>query len=69
MWFDRFLPALLDADYDQNLTGAQYVTEVQGGSDVGANACVAEPAPDRPGWYRISGEKWFCSVMDPSGQH
>jgi alkylation response protein AidB-like acyl-CoA dehydrogenase len=35
---------------------------VQGGSDVGANAAVAEPRPD--GSFRISGEKWFCSVAD-----
>jgi alkylation response protein AidB-like acyl-CoA dehydrogenase len=20
--------------------------------------------PDRPGWYRLEGEKWFCSVAD-----
>jgi hypothetical protein len=31
---------------------------------VGSNDCRAEPASDRPGWFRISGEKWFCSVAD-----
>ena len=35
---------------------------VQGGSDVGANAAVAVAAGD--GTFRISGEKWFCSVAD-----
>ncbi len=60
----RHLPALLDSDYDRRIHAAQFVTEVQGGSDVGTNACVAVPESDRPGWYRISGEKWFCSVAD-----
>jgi acyl-CoA dehydrogenase len=60
----RYLPSLLERDYGRRLHAAQFVTEVQGGSDVGLNACVAVPEPDRPGWYRISGEKWFCSVAD-----
>lgn len=60
----RYLPRLLERDYDRRLHAAQFVTEVQGGSDVGLNACRAVPDPDRPGWYRISGEKWFCSVAD-----
>ncbi len=60
----RYLPGLLADDYEQRLHAAQFVTEVQGGSDVGRNACVARPDPERPGWYRITGEKWFCSVAD-----
>ncbi len=60
----RYLPGLLEADYDRRLHAAQLVTELQGGSDVGANACVAEPVEGRPGWYRLRGEKWFCSVAD-----
>ncbi len=60
----RYLPALLARDYDRRLHAAQFVTEIQGGSDVGLNACRAAPEPGRPGWYRISGEKWFCSVAD-----
>jgi len=60
----RYLPRLLETDYGKRLHAAQFVTEVQGGSDVGCNDCVAVPDPDRPGYYRISGEKWFCSVMD-----
>ncbi len=43
--------------------GAQFLTEVQGGSDVGANACEATPSGDGT-TYRITGEKWFCSVAD-----
>lgn len=58
-WLDR----LLDPDYDRRWHAAQFLTEVQGGSDVGANAVVAREGAD--GW-RLSGEKWFCSVIDAS---
>jgi alkylation response protein AidB-like acyl-CoA dehydrogenase len=60
----RYLPSLLSSDYDHRLHAAQFITEVQGGSDVGLNACVATPEPNRPGAFRIRGEKWFCSVAD-----
>ena len=60
----RYLPELLESDYRHRLHAAQFVTEIQGGSDVGLNSCVATPDPERAGWYRISGEKWFCSVAD-----
>ncbi len=56
-----WLPRLLDPDYARRWHGAQFLTEVQGGSDVGANACVARPVAAQPGCWRISGEKWFCS--------
>jgi alkylation response protein AidB-like acyl-CoA dehydrogenase len=59
---DQFLPHLVSTDYADAWLGAQFLTEVQGGSDVGANAAVAEAAGD--GTYRITGEKWFCSVAD-----
>jgi alkylation response protein AidB-like acyl-CoA dehydrogenase len=58
---DRFLPPLLERDYDRCHRGAQFLTEVQGGSDVGANR--VEAVADGDAW-RISGEKWFCSVAD-----
>jgi alkylation response protein AidB-like acyl-CoA dehydrogenase len=60
---DRFLPALVEPDYAAAERGAQFLTEVQGGSDVGANACVAVADPDGD-TYLVSGEKWFCSVAD-----
>lgn len=41
-------------------TGAMYLTEKTGGSDVGANIATASPAPV-PGIYYLNGEKWFCS--------
>jgi acyl-CoA dehydrogenase len=59
---DRFLPALVDPDFATAVRGSQFLTEVQGGSDVGANVCRAVAQGD--GSYRITGEKWFCSVAD-----
>ena len=59
---ERFLGPLVTTDYASAERGAQFLTEVQGGSDVGANACVATPVGD--GTFRLSGEKWFCSVAD-----
>jgi hypothetical protein len=59
---ERFLPPLLERDARRARRASQFLTEVQGGSDVGANATVAAPVGD--GTYRISGEKWFCSVAD-----
>jgi alkylation response protein AidB-like acyl-CoA dehydrogenase len=60
----RFLEGLRDSDARHALRGSQFLTEVQGGSDVGANEVEATPDPDEPGAWRLSGEKWFCSVAD-----
>ncbi len=43
--------------------GAQFLTEIQGGSDVPAN--VAEAVPGEDGW-RLHGTKFFCSVAHAS---
>ncbi|TNE92461.1 MAG: hypothetical protein EP330_02050 [Deltaproteobacteria bacterium] len=56
-WLER----LYDPNYDTHFHGAQFLTEVQGGSDVGANAVVAR---EEDGVWRLTGEKWFCSVID-----
>jgi acyl-CoA dehydrogenase len=58
---ERFLPPLLVRDFDRAQRGAQFLTERQGGSDVGANR--VEAVPDGEVW-RLTGEKWFCSVAD-----
>ncbi|HEV8687901.1 MAG TPA: acyl-CoA dehydrogenase family protein [Gaiellaceae bacterium] len=58
---ERFLPPLLETDYDRAQRGAQFLTERHGGSDVGANR--VEAVRDGEAW-RLSGEKWFCSVAD-----
>ncbi len=57
-----WLPRLLNPVYGDHYAGAQFLTEVQGGSDVGANAIVAKRQAD--GGWRIEGEKWFCSSAD-----
>jgi hypothetical protein len=56
-----YLPDLLNPDYDSNFTGAQFLTEVQGGSDVGANVVTAVPLDPQQGIWLLNGEKWFCS--------
>ncbi|HEX2622816.1 MAG TPA: acyl-CoA dehydrogenase family protein, partial [Phototrophicaceae bacterium] len=58
----KFLPPLLNPDYSAMQHGAQFLTEVQGGSDVGANAVEAQDYGD--GTWRINGEKWFCSNIN-----
>jgi len=62
----RWLGGVLTKDYPERLDGAQFVTEVQGGSDVGLNAVVATPDGEGFGTtrWRITGEKWFCSNSD-----
>ncbi|MFW5966527.1 MAG: acyl-CoA dehydrogenase family protein, partial [Persicimonas sp.] len=59
---EAYLPGFLDRDYEDHLEGAQFLTEVQGGSDVGQNDSRAVRQSD--GTYRIYGEKWFCSNID-----
>jgi len=64
---ERYLAPLLDPDFDANFTASQFLTEVQGGSDVGANTVSAAPisgGADPGSEWRISGEKWFCSNAD-----
>jgi alkylation response protein AidB-like acyl-CoA dehydrogenase len=59
---ELFIKKLIDSSYTTNFTGAQFITEVQGGSDVGLNATQAHQ--DEKGNWRIKGEKWFCSNAD-----
>lgn len=62
----RFMPGLLTNRYEERLSGAQFLTELQGGSDVGANGTVAAPDGEAFGTtrWKITGEKWFCSNVD-----
>lgn len=59
----RWLPGVLSDRYSDRLDGAQFLTEVQGGSDVGANEVRAIPDGEELGTtrWRLHGEKWFCS--------
>src|SRR5262249_53941257 len=49
---------LTSVDMRQLWRGAMFLTEKQGGSDVGANTCRA--VKDGTAW-RLHGDKWFCS--------
>ncbi|WP_028388502.1 acyl-CoA dehydrogenase family protein [Legionella fairfieldensis] len=56
---DFYLDKLTTPSFSDNYTGAQFLTEIQGGSDVGANTTQA--CQDEQKNWRITGEKWFCS--------
>lgn len=56
---DFYLQKLIAPSFTDNYTGAQFLTEIQGGSDVGRNATIAYQ--DEQKQWRIRGEKWFCS--------
>jgi acyl-CoA dehydrogenase len=55
----RLLKHIYTDKPDDFFTGAMFLTEKSGGSDVGRNIVKAEKAED--GTYRLYGEKWFCS--------
>ncbi|MGE3073617.1 MAG: acyl-CoA dehydrogenase family protein [Dehalococcoidia bacterium] len=55
---DRYLPGLTNTNFESLAQSAQLLTERTGGSDVGANECVARQVN---GEWRLTGEKWFCS--------
>ncbi|MFQ3318096.1 MAG: acyl-CoA dehydrogenase [Natronomonas sp.] len=61
----EYFEGLTARDLDDHIEGAMFLTEEQGGSDVGANEVRAEPQDD--GTYRLYGEKWFCSNIDAEG--
>lgn len=55
----RYLPHLTATDYEDLFTGAEFLTEKHGGSDVGGGThTTARETPD--GW-QLTGDKWFCS--------
>jgi alkylation response protein AidB-like acyl-CoA dehydrogenase len=56
---DDYIAKLEEPSYSDNFTSSQFLTEVQGGSDVGANDTRAWQ--DEQGNWFIRGEKWFCS--------
>jgi len=59
----EYLSGLTSAD--DRVEGAMFLTERQGGSDVGAIETRATPQDD--GTYSLTGEKWFCSNIDAQG--
>lgn len=56
---NRLLPHIYTDKADDFFTGAMFLTEKTGGSDVGANITVATHLEEKK--YLLTGEKWFCS--------
>ncbi|MDH4249190.1 MAG: acyl-CoA dehydrogenase family protein, partial [Deltaproteobacteria bacterium] len=56
------LSRLAERDPARLWQGSMYLTERQGGSDVGANTVQARQDPE--GTWRLRGDKWFCSNVD-----
>ena len=61
----RFLPSLTALTLDDLQQGAMFLTEKQGGSDVGLTTTIAKPRSGfreglQPDW-ELWGDKWFCS--------
>lgn len=59
---ERLLPNLCARNGEDLFSGAMFLTEKSGGSDVGANLCTAEQMDGDK--YRLNGEKWFCSNVN-----
>ena len=57
----RYLGRMLSQNMDEIFKGAQYMTERAGGSDLGNSAVVAKREGD---FWRLYGDKWFCSAVD-----
>jgi alkylation response protein AidB-like acyl-CoA dehydrogenase len=55
----ELLTGVASENLDNFLTGAMFLTEKAGGSDVGANLVTAKHIEGKR--YALSGEKWFCS--------
>jgi alkylation response protein AidB-like acyl-CoA dehydrogenase len=58
----RLLPKLGARSGDEVFSGAMFLTEKSGGSDVGNNLCTAKRIEGDI--YRLNGEKWFCSNVN-----
>jgi alkylation response protein AidB-like acyl-CoA dehydrogenase len=57
----KYLDGLTQTDMAKLTQGGQFMTEKEGGSDVGSLATVAVQEGDH---WRLTGEKWFCSNAD-----
>lgn len=56
---ERLLPHIYTEAAEDLYTGAMFLTEKRGGSDVGANLVSAQHIEGK--YYALNGEKWFCS--------
>jgi alkylation response protein AidB-like acyl-CoA dehydrogenase len=57
----KYLDGLTQTDMDKLTQGGQFMTEKEGGSDVGKLTTAAVQEGDH---WRLTGEKWFCSNAD-----
>jgi acyl-CoA dehydrogenase len=57
----RYLDGLTQTDMNKLTQGGQFMTEKEGGSDVGSLTTAATKEGDH---WRLHGEKWFCSNAD-----
>jgi acyl-CoA dehydrogenase len=57
----RYLDGLTTTNMDKLTQGGQFMTEKEGGSDVGTLMTTAVAEGD---YWRLHGEKWFCSNAD-----
>ncbi len=57
----KYLDRLTETDMSRLTQGAQFMTEKEGGSDVGSLTTIAKPEGDH---WRLHGDKWFCSNAD-----
>jgi acyl-CoA dehydrogenase len=57
----KYLDGLTQTDMSKLTQGGQFMTEKEGGSDVGTLTTTAVQEGDR---WRLYGEKWFCSNAD-----
>jgi alkylation response protein AidB-like acyl-CoA dehydrogenase len=57
----KYLDGLTQTDMNKLTQGGQFMTEKEGGSDVGSLTTTAVQEGDR---WRLHGEKWFCSNAD-----
>jgi len=63
---EGYYRGLVSRDREDLVEGAMFLTEKQGGSDVGATETRAEYDEEADCW-RLTGEKWFCSNVDAEG--
>lgn len=59
---ERLLPHIYTNNVEDLYTGAMFLTEKSGGSDVGRNLVKAVKKEGK--YYALSGEKWFCSNVN-----
>jgi alkylation response protein AidB-like acyl-CoA dehydrogenase len=57
----KYLDGLTQTEMSKLTQGGQFMTEKEGGSDVGKLTTIAVQEGDH---WRLSGEKWFCSNAD-----